>query len=138
MPQPTHLIVGPQESGNVQFGEVMHRLRDRAGFSRAEAADKLGFTSEYIRVIETGKRTPALGTMRIILKTYGVVYHIARNVLFFDTFAVEFTSRIQEARYKFLDPQSQSRDEWVGEIVRLLVTADDTTLKYVHQALRKS
>src|SRR4051812_27949667 len=84
----THLIVGPDESGNVELGEILHRFRDEAKLTRGEAADKIGLSSEYIRLAEVGKRTPALGTVRIMLKVYGIGYQVDKNVVTFDKFEV--------------------------------------------------
>src|SRR4051794_36422070 len=106
----------------------MHRLRDKAKLTQAEAADKIDLSSEYIRVIETGKRSPSLGVAQKMLHIYGVFYYIDKNVMTFDTFTVKFTSRIQEARRKIPNTPVDNRDTIIGEIVRLLVTVDDITL----------
>ena len=113
-----YLLVGPGESDNSRFGELLERLRWKAGLSRADAAAKLGFSSEYLRLIEVGKRTPALGQMRNILAAYGADGDVERvrrpgsrqDLLFFDPLlgndfdlvTVEFTSRIREARRRAL------------------------------------
>lgn len=138
MAKKTHLIVGPKEEGNPAFGEVMRQLRDKAKLTRAEAADKLDLSSEYIRVIETGKRSPSLGAAQKMLHIYGVFYHTDKNVMTFDTFTVKFTSRIQEARRKTPDTSVDNRNTTIGEIVRLLVTVDDITLNDIHKTLRKA
>ena len=61
------LAVGPGEPDNSRFGELLERLRLETGLSRADAAAKLGLSPEYLRLIEVGKRTPALGQMRNLL-----------------------------------------------------------------------
>lgn len=108
------LVVGPGKPDNGRFGELLERLRSKAGLSRADAAAKLGFSSEYLRLIEVGKRTPALGQMRNLLGAYGADGDVERispqgyrqDLLVFDPLngdegdpvIVEFTSRIREAR----------------------------------------
>ncbi|MGW0692806.1 helix-turn-helix domain-containing protein [Streptomyces sp. NPDC002738] len=108
------MVVGPGEADNSHFGELLERLRWKAGLSRADAAAKLGFSSEYLRLIEVGKRTPALGQMRNLLSVYGAVGAVEeispdgyrQDLLVFDPLdgddgdpvIVEFTSRIREAR----------------------------------------
>jgi transcriptional regulator with XRE-family HTH domain len=112
------LVVGPGESDNSRFGELLQRLRSKAGLSRADAAAKLGFSSEYLRLIEVGKRTPALGQMRNLLAAYGADGDVERvspqgyrqDLLVFDPLrgddgdpvTVEFKSRIREARRRAL------------------------------------
>jgi transcriptional regulator with XRE-family HTH domain len=112
------LVVGPGESDNSRFGELLERLRWKAGLSRADAAAKLGFSSEYLRLIEVGKRTPALGQMRNFLAAYGADGDVERvspqgyrqDLLVFDPLhgddgepvTVEFKSRIREARRRAL------------------------------------
>lgn len=148
MSNPTqHLVVGPDEPGNVQLGMILHNLRDRAKLSRAEAAQKHEVTSEYLRLIELGKRIPALGTMGTMLIVYNIDHHISGNVIVFETFTVEFTSRIRKTRHKFPDkarhkiPDNEPierRDEAIGQIVRLLVTTDDTTLRQIRTQLLRT
>ncbi|MEU6756389.1 helix-turn-helix transcriptional regulator [Streptomyces sp. NPDC046685] len=108
------MVVGPGEADNSNFGGLLERLRWKAGLSRADAAAKLGFSSEYLRLIEVGKRTPALGQMRNLLSAYGAVGAVEeispdgyrQDLLVFDPLygddgdpvIVEFTSRIREAR----------------------------------------
>lgn len=106
------LEVGPGfESDNQSFGRLLERLRKQAGLSRADAAARLGFSSEYLRLIELGKRTPALGQMRSFLDAYGADGEvetvmpggdrpdfIVLDPLNGDPVIVEFKSRIREAR----------------------------------------
>jgi len=121
------LVVGPgREADNGRFGELLERLRWKAGLSRADAADELGFSAEYLRLIEVGKRTPALGQMRNFLGVYGangVVKRISpagyrQDLLVFDPLdgddgdpvIVEFTSRIREARRRALGGPPDEED----------------------------
>ena len=113
-PADVDLAVGPGESDNAQFGGLLERLRWKAGLSRSDAATKLGLSSEYLRLIEVGKRTPALGQMRNFLSVYGADGDIElispqgyrQDLLVFDPLnaegdapvSVEFKSRIREAR----------------------------------------
>jgi transcriptional regulator with XRE-family HTH domain len=107
------LVVGPGEPDNSRFGELLEDLRRKAGLSRADAAARLGLSSEYLRLIEIGKRTPALGQMRNLLDAYGAEGEVERispqgyrqDLLVFDPRSgddgeptiVEFKSRIREA-----------------------------------------
>ncbi|MFJ5545373.1 helix-turn-helix domain-containing protein [Micromonospora chalcea] len=114
---PYDLTVGPgRESDNRQFGELLERLRWKAGISRADAAAKLGFSSEYLRLIEVGKRTPALGQVPKFLDAYGADGEIEGvqpggerpDLIVIDPLndepvVVEFISRIREARRIALD-----------------------------------
>ncbi|MEV2241126.1 helix-turn-helix transcriptional regulator [Micromonospora sp. NPDC049891] len=109
---PYDLTVGPgRESDNRRFGELLERLRWKAGMSRADAAAKLGFSSEYLRLIEVGKRTPALGQVSKFLDAYGAdgavekvqpggyrPHLIVIDPMNDDPVLVQFISRIREAR----------------------------------------
>ncbi|MEU8118122.1 helix-turn-helix transcriptional regulator [Spirillospora sp. NPDC049024] len=122
------MVVGPGESDNSRFGELLERLRWKAGLSRADAATKLGFSSEYLRLIEVGKRTPALGQMRNLLRVYGAkgaVEQISpqgyrQDLLVFDPLdgdhgdpvIIEFTSRIREARRRALGAPPDEDEDW--------------------------
>ena len=116
------LVVGPGEPDNRQFGELLERLRRNAGLSRAAAATTLGFSTEYLRLIEAGRRTPAYGQMQNLLDAYGAIGEVGRispqgyrqDLAVFDPphddepVIVEFTSRIREARRKALgDPDDE-------------------------------
>ena len=121
------LVVGPGEPDNSRFGELLERLRRKAGLSRADAAAKLGLSSEYLRLIEVGKRTPALGQMRNLLDAYGAEGEVERispqgyrqDLVIFDPLDgddgdpvfVEFKSRIREARRRALGgPPDEDED----------------------------
>lgn len=137
----THLVVGPREKDNEKFGELLEDLRYKNKLTRAQAARTLGFSSEYLRLIETGKRTPPVGSMPHILETYGandlVLY---KTRIEFDEYSIRFTSRIREARgdgRANISVRTENRSESVGQIVALLVVADDRTLEKVYRILRK-
>jgi transcriptional regulator with XRE-family HTH domain len=122
------LVVGPGEPDNSRFGELLERLRRKAGVSRADAAAKLGLSSEYLRLIEVGKRTPALGQMRNLLGAYGAEGDVERisaqgyrqDLLVFDPLngddgdpvIVEFRSRIREARRRALGGPADEDEDW--------------------------
>jgi transcriptional regulator with XRE-family HTH domain len=129
------LIVGPDEPDNVKFGEILHALRSRP---RSVVAEELNVSSEYVRLIERGERSPALGTALKMLNLYSISYELDKFQLTFQYrkhYSVEFTSRIKEARYKFPE---LTRNELIGQVVRLLVVADDDTLKETHSKLLRS
>jgi transcriptional regulator with XRE-family HTH domain len=106
------MVVGPGlAADNRRFGQLLARLREHAGLSRADAAEALGVTAEYLRLIERGKRTPALGQMRSFIDAYradGAVGKlqpggdtpdlIVLDPLNDEPVIVEFKSRIREAR----------------------------------------
>src|SRR3954452_14194811 len=110
--EPPDWTVGPGAPNNGEFGELLERLRWKAGLSRADAAAKLGLSSEYLGLIEVGQRTPALGPMRNLLDAYGARGDVQRregyrhDLVIFDPVKgddgdplfVEFKSRIREAR----------------------------------------
>ena len=156
-------VVGPGEPDNSHFGEFLEGLRWKAGLSRADAATKLGLSSEYLRLIEVGKRTPALGQMRNLLDAYGAEGEVERispqgyrqdliilDPLNGDPVIVEFTSRIREARRRALGGPADEDEDWqgatydrpaesraaeIGRVVSLLTRADDNTLRKVRKLL---
>lgn len=118
-----HKVVGPGEANdNTEFGALLRVMRNRAQLSRADAAAKLGLSVEYLRLIEAGVRTPALGQMRSFIDVYavdGLVEHVQADGSVVDLmlsdpagtrepWIVEFRSRIREARRK--QPGDASRD----------------------------
>ena len=110
------MIVGPGNvADNRRFGELLAGLRHHAGTSRADAAETLGMSVEYLRLIETGKRTPALGQMRSLLAAYGARGEVNKlmpggdrqdltilDPLNDEPVFIKFTSRIREARRRDL------------------------------------
>jgi transcriptional regulator with XRE-family HTH domain len=127
------LTVGPNESGNIRFGEIIHSLRLNSQLSKPKAAERIGVSSEYIRLIERGERTPALGTLLKMLDIYGVSYkQNGSQVIIDENISVEFTSRIKEARYSL---PNQTRNELIGQIVSFLAIADNDTLRKIHSKL---
>lgn len=111
-PEVVDLVVGPgRNEDNRIFGELLARIRQHAGRTRAETAAELGLSAEYLRLIELGRRTPALGQMKRFLEAYqadGGVMELQPDgtrpdLLIFDMYnrdplIVEFESRIREAR----------------------------------------
>lgn len=47
------------EKGDVYFGRLFEKLRILSCFSVSELSDKIGFTDNHIRAIETNKRRPS-------------------------------------------------------------------------------
>lgn len=159
-PEHIDLIVGPgREKENRTFGELLASLRKRAQITRTDAASQLGFSSEYLRLIELGKRTPALGKMQEFLDLYqadGAVETIQpggdkpdlllRPFPQEDPLIIQFASRIRETR-QISSPRvrdksandrktySRTRAERIGDIVTLLVEVDVDTLERVHEYL---
>ncbi len=136
------LVVGPGEEDNEKFGRLLENFRLDNGLTRAQAAKKIKLSSEYIRLIEHGKRVPANGQARNILETYGVSCIIGRNKLSFNNIIVKFTSRIQAARenttQEIVTIENLTRAEQIGLIVDQLVRADEKKLRQVHNLLRKN
>jgi len=122
------LIIGPNEPDNVKFGEIVHGFRNNIQLSRSEIANRLGVSSEYMRLIERGERTPALGTAIKLFDIYAIPYKVNKSHIIFENTAVKFTSRIKEFRH---DLPKKSRDEMIIEIISFLITADDETLKKI-------
>ena len=123
-----NLVVGPGEADNEHFGEILERLRKRAGLSRMEAAKAIGVTSEYIRLIERGKRTPAAGQMPKIMGAYG----IHGDAAFFGERSVTVDGHgVQRA----VDAGAVER---IGRVVRLLVTADPSVIEQIYKILQRN
>jgi transcriptional regulator with XRE-family HTH domain len=164
---PVDMVVGPGEADNKRFGELLERLRWKTGLSRSDAAAQLGFSGEYLRLIELGKRTPALGQMRKFLSVYGAKggmeldpHGHRQDLILFDpindddrdpTF-VEFKSRIREARRSMLGGPPGDEDDWdqsggeqptesraseLGLVVSLLTRADGRTLRRIRELLEE-
>jgi transcriptional regulator with XRE-family HTH domain len=137
MSEQTHLTVGPNESGNEELGMILEQFRINAQLTRAQAADILGFSSEYVRLIERGTRVPALGTMKNLLNAYKISHKIGVDYASFGSYFVEFTSRIRESRITVPQYKVETRNERIGEIVSILATSDDATLLEVYRVLRR-
>lgn len=131
------LTVGPNQLDNLRFGEIIHSFRMNSQLSKSKAAECIGVSSEYIRLIERGERTPALGTLLKILDIYGVSYEQKpkSQVVIDGDISVKFTSRIKEARHSL---PNQTRNELIGQIVSFLTIADDDTLRKIHSKLLRS
>lgn len=156
-------VVGRGEPDNSRFGKLLEDLRWRAGLSRADAATRLGLSPEYLRLIEAGKRTPALGQMRNFLDAYGAEGAVERispqgyrqDLVILDPITgdpqiVEFTSRIREARRRAIggpagvhedgqhgtaERRAMGRATEIGLVVSLLTRADDDTLREIRRML---
>lgn len=136
MTDPIRLTVGPEQSDNEKFGKLLESLRERAGLSRAAASQAIDITSEYLRLIERGKRVPSLGLMPGILDFYGIEsFSISYSILKFDEYAIEFVSRIKEKRNAGSSELLTNRNERIGQIVSLLTISDDATLRSIHKKL---
>lgn len=136
----TVLRVGPNEPHNELLGEILSELRNRAHMSRAGAAIRFGFTSEYVRLIEHGRRTPAFENMPQILNAYDEKYTRQGNQITFQGKTFKFTSRVQEVRSSlpYTNAVVSNRNQKIGEIVNLLVDADNVTLSEIHRRLRRA
>lgn len=130
MVEPILLVVGPDEVDNEVFGKLLEQFRFAAEVSRATVAETVGISSEYIRLIERGKRVPAAGQMRHILDVYDKSCVIGYQKVAFDNFIVKFTSRIQEAR-KSTTPRAKN----VSKIVDLLMQTDDEMIDIIYKLL---
>lgn len=116
------MVVGPgRSSDNRRFGGVLAALRERVGLSRADAAAALGVSAEYLRLIEHGRRTPALKQMRRFLDVYAAEGEVESlqpggdrvDLIFFPPrsdepviveFRVKFESRIREPGRRAVSP----------------------------------
>lgn len=133
------LTVGPGEPDNEKFGSLLWEFRTKLSLSRVKVADHIGVSSEYVRMMEQGKRTPALWTAVKILEFYEVGYtvRVTHSQLFFNNISVKFTSRIKNARYS--SPSTRDsisiRSQLLGEIVEFLAVADDDILKKIHSKI---
>lgn len=138
----TEWKVGPREADNEKLGNLLLELRTKAGFSRTTAAHRLDLSSEYLRLIERGIRTPVEGNMRSILDLYRETYTVEVGRIVIGDVSVEFTSRIKEPRRKaYIEevvPPTMSRSTRIGRIVELLISAENEDLRQVHVHLTRS
>jgi transcriptional regulator with XRE-family HTH domain len=135
------LTVGPGQEDNAAFGILLKSLRSEANLSRATASSYTELSAEYIRLMERGLRAPAAGTMRRILAAYKVPCEVRsiddKYVLIFRDYKVHFTSRIQEGRNHVPENELMAnRDKMIGQIFRLMITANDKTLEQIYELLR--
>jgi transcriptional regulator with XRE-family HTH domain len=138
MPQ-TDLVVGPNEPDNEEFGKLLKQFRLQKGLTRLQAAQRCGFTSEYLRLIEHGKRTPAAGNMPLIFGVYDVAFTVVDNDFFvIEGASIKFSSRILEARKQDVprNLREPTRAIQIGRIVELLMDADETKLRRIYQMLK--
>ena len=118
------LVIGPgYEVDNERFGRMLAEFRQLAGLSRAAAANALDVSAEYIRLIELGRRTPAMGQMPQILELYGIEGEVGRlqpggdrpDLILFAPQAdgpttIDFASRIRGARRRVPTPSRSGVD----------------------------
>jgi len=135
------LTVGPNEKDNKKFAELLFNLRSATSnhISRVGVARQLLVTSEYMRLIERGDRVPTFGLFKQMLNLYDIEYTSEPGLVCFENCKVRFTSRVQEARHKPDLPvdREKSRNEKIGEIVRLVASADDETLNIILKKLER-
>jgi transcriptional regulator with XRE-family HTH domain len=141
-PTNTDWFIGPGEGDNREFGAWMQALRHTAGLTRAEAANRLSLSSEYLRLIERGKRTPASGNMVRFCEVYELIgQREGSNSWLIEGKMITFTSRILEARQSNSDDSDISkmptRWETLGWIVDHLGDADELTLTRVQKLLKE-
>jgi transcriptional regulator with XRE-family HTH domain len=136
------LTVGPNEKDNYGFGELLKKIRASRRMTRAAAAKDLNISAEYLRLIERGMRVPAFGLMPEMLELYDqhtYAIHGDDTIVFtssWGTHSVTFTSRIRARRGEKMAPMF-NRNEKIGAIVRLLVTADETILRNIETILKE-
>ncbi|KQR86690.1 helix-turn-helix domain-containing protein [Microbacterium sp. Leaf179] len=116
------LFVGPnRESDNQRFGRILTEFRRLTGLSRSDAAARLDISAEYLRLIELGRRSPALGQMRTFIDVYGIEGAVEKpqpggdrpDLILMPPYGdepltVEFVSRIREARRRGIDLQTDA------------------------------
>lgn len=116
------LVIGPgHEQDNRSFGRMLSEFRQLAGLSRASAAASLEVSAEYLRLIELGRRTPALGQMQAFIQLYGIKGEVGRlqpggdrpDLILFpphddEPITIDFASRIREARRRGIDLASEA------------------------------
>lgn len=116
------LVIGPgHEKDNRSFGRMLSEFRELAGLTRARAAASIEVSAEYLRLIELGRRTPALGQMQTFIQLYGIRGEVGRlqpggdrpDLILFpphddEPITVDFASRIREARRRGIDLASEA------------------------------
>ncbi len=55
-----------------QFGKRLWALREAAGKSQGDVADKAGLSRTYLNQLEAGKRDPSLSTLTRLARALGV------------------------------------------------------------------
>lgn len=136
------LIIGPdQDEDNKIFGEFLQQCRISKQLSRNAAARTLNVSSEYVRLIERGKRAPSMGLVPHILDLYEMQFRIAglRTIVIEGHLVVDFISRILEAREPKNQfeavPSNATRLELIAQITQMLFDADDKTLWQIRKKL---
>lgn len=118
------LVIGPgHETDNRSFGRMLSEFRQLSGLSRASAAASLEVSGEYLRLLELGRRTPALGQMQTFIQLYGIKGEVGRlqpggdrpDLILFpphddEPITVDFASRIREARRRGINLASEAEE----------------------------
>ncbi len=60
----------PSAPDYAQLGQALRSLRNRAGLTQVQAADKIGVRDNFLSQIENGKRGMRWHTLLAILNTY--------------------------------------------------------------------
>nr|WP_249404823.1 helix-turn-helix transcriptional regulator [Plantibacter sp. CFBP 8798] len=147
---------------------MLCEFRELVGLSRSEAAGQLQMSAEYLRLIELGRRTPAMGQMNLFMSVYGINGELGKlqhdgnkpDLIFFpplsdEPMTVDFASRIREARRPsrqrtrhalskaeagqfHSDQISDSRAQAIAAIVALIRDVDNSTLANALEVLRRA
>ena len=88
----------------MKTGEIIRTIRKEQGLSQIELAQKAGIAVNSVRLYESGKREPKIGSLRRIAQALGVdVYSLAD----FDT-ASQLLEGSMNAKLERLSPKEQS------------------------------
>ena len=158
------MVVGPdRDNDNRRFGQMLADYRQEAGLSRDDAAAAMGISAEYLRLVELGRRTPAMGQMHAFLEVYGIEGAVGKlqpggdrpDLILFphgadEPVTLDFASRIRGARRRGTltgrgsasEPGAHSpadidenRAIELGRLVARLATADIETLRKIYELL---
>jgi len=66
---------------NAVLGEELRRLRDAAGLTLNQAAEKIGISYSHLSRMETGKRQAGVADVASLLAVYGVIGQERRDLL---------------------------------------------------------
>ena len=88
----------------MKTGEIIRTIRKEQGLSQIELAQKAGIAVNSVRLYESGKREPKIGSLRRIAQALGVdVYSLAD----FDT-ASQLLEGSMNAKLERLSPKEQT------------------------------
>ncbi len=88
----------------MKTGEIIRTIRKEQGLSQIELAQKAGIAVNSVRLYESGKREPKIGSLRRIAQALGVdVYSLAD----FDT-ATQLLEGSMNAKLERLSPKEQA------------------------------